>query len=60
MAAGGSPDQAGAHREALAADQPLGHAAPQHRLEQGALEVAVAEAAMAVLRECRVVGHVAV
>ena len=42
------------------ADQPLVDAALQHGLEQPPQQVAVAEATMAVLREGRVVGHVAV
>ena len=56
---GVGPDQAGIDREALAADQPFLDAAPDRRLEQLAQEIAVAEAAVPVLREGRVVRHVA-
>ena len=52
-------DQAGIDREALAADQPLGDAARHGRLEQLAQQIAVAEAAVPVLGEGRVVGHIA-
>ena len=50
-------DEARIDREALAADQPFGHAALDRHLEQVAKQVAVAEAAVAVLREGRVIGH---
>ena len=53
-------DQAGVDREALAAHQALGHAARDNGLEQLAQQIAVAEAAVAVLGEGRVVRHVAV
>jgi hypothetical protein len=49
------PDHAGVHREALAADDPLGHAAPHRRLEQRAQQVAVPEASVPVLGEGGVV-----
>ena len=52
-------DQAGIDRKAFAADQPLVHAAPHHRLEQVAEEIALAKAAMAVLGEGGVVRHLA-
>ena len=47
-------DQAGVDGKAFTADQPLGDAAPQHALEQPPQQVAVAKAAVAVLREGRV------
>jgi hypothetical protein len=53
-------DHAGVDGEGFAAHQPLGHAARHHRLEHSAQKIAIAEAAMAVLGEGRVVGHVAV
>ena len=53
-------DQAGVDGKAFAADQPLGNAPLQHGLEQSPQQVAVTKAAMAVLREGRVVGHLAV
>ena len=53
-------DHAGVDGEGFAAHQPLGHAARHHRLEHLAQKIAVAEAAVAVLGERRVVGHVAV
>jgi hypothetical protein len=53
-------DQAGIDREAFAADQPLADAAAQDRLEHAAEKVALAEAAVPVLGEGRVVGHLAV
>jgi len=43
--------------KALAADQALAHAAPQHALEDVAEGVALAEATVAVLGEGRVVWH---
>lgn len=53
-------DQARVHCEAVAADEPLKHA-PLHRLlEQAAQQIAVAEPAMPVLGEGRVIRHVAV
>ncbi len=48
-------DQAGIDREAIAADQPFGHAALDHRLEHLTQQIAIAEAAMPVLREGRMV-----
>src|SRR3546814_7439481 len=53
-------DHAGVDREAFAADQPLGHAALDGRLEQLTQKVAVAEAAVPVLGEGRVIRHRAV
>ena len=53
-------DYAGIDGEAIAADQALVDTALQHRLEQPAQQVAVAKAAMPVLRESRVIGHRAV
>jgi hypothetical protein len=47
VAAGVGSDDAGVNREALAADQALGHAAPDHALEQFAQQITVAEAAVA-------------
>ena len=52
-------DQAGVSREAVATDKPFSHAAPHCRLEQLAQEITIAEAAMTVLREGRVIRHVA-
>ena len=52
-------DQAGIDREAFAADQPFRDATPDGRLEQLAQEIALAEAAMTVLREGGMVGHTA-
>ena len=49
-------DDAGVNGEALAADQALGDAARDHGLEQTAEQIALAEPAMAVLGEGRVVG----
>ena len=56
---GVGPDQAGVDREAFAADQPFLDAAPHRRLEQLAQQIAVAEAAMPVLGEGRVVRNIA-
>jgi hypothetical protein len=53
-------DQAGVDREAFPADQPLTNAAPQHRLKHASQQIALAEAAMSVLRKGRMVGYVAV
>jgi len=50
-------DAAIVDRKALAADQALAHAAPQHALEDVAEGVALAEATVAVLGEGRVVWH---
>ena len=60
LTVGVSPDQTGIHGKAFAADQAFGDAAADHRLEQLAQQIAVAEAAMPVLREGRVVRHVTV
>ena len=51
LAVGIGLDQAGIDRKALAADQPLGDAARDGRLEQLAQQIAVTQAAVAVLRE---------
>ena len=56
---GVGPDQAGIDREAFAADQPFLDAAAHRRLEQLAQQVAVAEAAVPVLREGRMVRNIA-
>ena len=58
--AGVGLDQTGVDGKALAADQTLVDAALQHGLEQPAQQVAVAEAAVPVLREGRMIGHLAV
>ena len=50
-------DHAGVDREALAADQPLVNTAPHGRLEHLAQQIAVAETAVPVLREGRVIRH---
>src|SRR6202011_3871490 len=55
LAVGVGLDHAGIDREALAADQPLGDAALYGRLKHLAQQVAVAEAAVPVLREGRMV-----
>jgi hypothetical protein len=52
-------DQAGVGREALTTDKPFGHTPPHCRLKQLAQEIAVAEAPMTVLREGRVIRHLA-
>ena len=57
LAAGIGLDQAAVDREAVTAHQPLGHAAAYHRLED--MEIARAEAAMAVLGKGRMVRHFA-
>ena len=53
-------DHAGVDRERLAADQPFLHAARHHRLKQLAQKDALAKPAVAVLREGRMVGNLAV
>ena len=53
-------DQAGIDGEALAADKPFSDASPHCRLEQFAQEIIIAAATMTVLRESRVIRHVAV
>src|SRR5438552_173635 len=58
--AGVGLDQAGIDGKALAADQSLVDAALQYRLEQTSQKVTIAKAAVAVLRECRMVRHRAV
>jgi hypothetical protein len=58
--AGVRPDDAGVDGEALAADQALDHAAPHNALEELAQQIALAEAAVAVLGEGGMVRHVAV
>jgi len=60
LAVGLGADEARIDRKAIPADQPLGHAALHRRLEQLAQQIAVAEAAVPVLGEGRVVGNVAV
>jgi hypothetical protein len=52
-------DHAGIDGEAIAADQTFDHAPPNHRLEQLAQQVSVAEPAVARLGESRVIGHIA-
>jgi hypothetical protein len=52
-------DQAAVDRHPVAAHQALGHAAAHHRLEHVAQKIAVAQAAMAVLREGRMIWHLA-
>ena len=54
------PDQAGIDDEALVADQTLGHGPRDRSLEQPAQQISVLQKAMAVRRESRVVGHVAI
>jgi hypothetical protein len=51
LAVGVGGDQAGVDGEALAADQAFGHAAAHDGLEQLAQQIALAEAAVAVLGE---------
>ncbi len=57
VAAGVSLQDAGVHREALAAHQPGAHAALHRGLEHMAEDVALAEAAVPVLGKAGVVGH---
>src|SRR5262249_60922296 len=52
-------DQTGIDGKALATDQALDHTAPNHRFEQFAQKVGVAEAAVACLGKGRVVWHLA-
>src|SRR4029434_3579939 len=54
------PDQAGVDGKALAADQTFPDAAPHHRLEQAAQQITLAETPVPVLREGRVIGHLAI
>jgi hypothetical protein len=53
-------DQAGVDCNAFAADQTLVDAATQDSLEQASQQIAIAEAAMSLLREGRMVGHIAI
>ena len=50
-------DDAGVDREAFASDQALAHASTQHALEHMAEGIALAEPAMPVLGEGRMIGH---
>ena len=50
-------DQAGIDGKAFTANQALSHRPPHHHLEQVTERVAVAEAAMAGLREARMIGN---
>jgi len=58
--AGVGLDQAGVDGKAFPADQALVDAAPQHALEQPPQQIALAKAAMPVLRERRVIGNLAI
>jgi hypothetical protein len=53
-------DQAGIDGEPFAADKPFGHAASHDGLEQVAQNIAVAESAMTVAREGRMIGYSAI
>jgi hypothetical protein len=53
-------DQTGIDRKGFAAAQTLSDAALQDRLKDASQEIALAEAAMPVLREAGVIGHIAV
>ena len=53
-------NQAGIDGESFPADEAFGDAALQYSLEQSPQQIAVAETAMAILRERRVIGHLAV
>ena len=53
-------DNAGVDREGFASHDPFFHTARHHRLEQLAQEIALAETAVAVLGEGRMIGNVAV
>jgi len=53
-------DQAGIDGKALAADQTFLDATAHHRLEQAAQQITLAETPVAVLREGRVIGHLAI
>src|SRR3990170_3657704 len=59
LAVGIRLDEAGVDRKTLAAYQTLSDAALHHRLEQMAENVALPETTVAVLREGRVIGHLA-
>ena len=50
----------GIDRKGSRVDQPFGHAAPDHGLEQLSRQIAVTEAAMPVLGEGRLVRHLAI
>jgi hypothetical protein len=50
-------NETGVDREGFAAHQPFGHAEMQKQVEDVTEEIAVAKAAVPVLREGRVVGH---
>ena len=53
-------NQAGIDRKSGSLDQPFCQAAPDHRLEQLSEQIAIPEAAMPILREARVIRHLAV
>ena len=53
-------DQAGINGKTFSADQSLTDAAPQDRLEHAPQQIALAETAVSVLRESRMVRHVAI
>jgi hypothetical protein len=53
-------DQAGIDGKTFSADQSLTDAAPQDRLEHAPQQIALAETAMSVLRERRMVRHIAI
>jgi hypothetical protein len=55
-----SGNQARIDRKSGPVDQPLCHAAPNHGLEQLSQQIAIAEAAMPILGERRVVRHRAI
>jgi len=59
MRAGVGPDDRGIGAKAVAADQPFSDAARQNMFEEVTKQIAVAEPAMAVLREGRMIRHVA-
>jgi hypothetical protein len=60
LAVGVGRNQAGVDGEAFPADQALRHAASHHGLEQLAQQITLAETAVGVLRERRVIRHVAI
>lgn len=57
---GVSSDEARIDRKGGTVDQSLRHTATHDRLEQLAQQIAIAEAAMPVLGECRMIRHFAV